>query len=189
MNFANISKSAKSTEYGTPIDFFKKLNSIFNFSLDPCTTKANPLGVEHYYTNVEDGLTKPWKWNTYVNPPFGRKNVIDWIEKMKSESITFPKQVYIMLLPARVETNWFQNNVMLTPQQDGCIYFVRGRLRFVNAELNPKNEPHNIGSMLWILGERNIKWNQYNDLQKVIPGLFFSLRMSYATITEFAPVV
>ena len=166
--FSKLSKSSKSSEYGTPIELYQKLNKIFNFQLDPATTEDNPLGTGIYFTKEHDGLSYPWNRNTFINPPFG-KGVNEWIKKMNKESSDYNREyVYVMLLPARTETSYFQDLIMNQKDSDfSRIYLLRGRLKFINPELNGKNEPHIIGSLLWI---RNSSESQINDLRHNING-------------------
>ena len=167
--FSKLSKSSKSSEYGTPIELFQKLNKIFNFQLDPATTEDNPLGTGIYFTKEHDGLSYPWNRNVFCNPPFGSRNgnnIKNWINKMMEESNNYNKSyVYTMLLPARTDTRYFQELIW---KKGSVIYFIKGRLKFVNPILNSKSEPHIIGSMLWI---RNASDEQINQLKQTIPGV------------------
>lgn len=167
MSFSTVSKSSKSTEYGTPIEFFTKLNNIFHFKLDPCTTEDNPLGTEKYITSYYNGLTVPWDENTYVNPPFG-KGISRWLYHMYSQATIHEDKKYVMLLPARTDTKWFQEQIMTTYKDDSVIYFLKGRLKFVNPVLNGKSEPHIIGSMLWIMNSND---KDLYELKQAIPGI------------------
>ena len=165
--FSSLTKSHKSTEYQTPRDLFDKLNKIFKFRLDPATTPDNPLGTATFYTKEQDGLSKPWNTNTYINPPFGF-GVKEWINKMITESSKNP-YYYVMLLPARTETTYTQDLIW---KRGSVIYFLKGRLKFVNPQLNARQEPHIIGSMLWI---RNATGKQKEELIKSIPGVIVDL--------------
>lgn len=51
--------SSLSDEWATPQDLFNKLNSEFNFNLDPCADDKNHK-CPRYYTIHDDGLTKEW---------------------------------------------------------------------------------------------------------------------------------
>lgn len=169
-NYSKLSKSSKSVEYGTPLELYNKLNNIFNFKLDPCTTKSNPLRTEYYFTTKEDGLKKTWEWNTFINPPFG-KNVLQWILKVREESGLYPDNYYVMLLPSRTDTKWFQDYVIMDSNSDNLVYFLRGRLKFVNPKLNAKSEPHIIGSMLWIVRGSMIEPDVLIKLESTIKGV------------------
>lgn len=165
----------KSSEYGTPLGFFKTLNHIFNFKLDPCALETEPhrLGTERAYTKVDDGLSLPWNVNTFCNPPFGTKKgekVGDWIRKFKQSVEEYPDNIYVMLLPTRLESNWFQN--LIWPEFQLHVYVVRGRLAFYNPKTNSNNDPHPIGSMLIIgcAAPTNLI-EPIAQLRKLIPGI------------------
>lgn len=163
--FSTLIKSSNSTEYQTPLDFFIKLHTIFNFKIDAATTIKNPLGMDIFYTKIDDGLSCDWNGNTFINPPFGA-GVLKWINKMKYEAQKHIDKVYVMLLPARVETKWFQDHIYGSELSD--VYLIKGRLCFVNPILNKKKQPHIMGSMLWIL---NASRDEIEDLQDAIPGV------------------
>ena len=44
----------------TPKEFFEKLSSIFNFTLDVCALPENAK-CKDYYTPDDDGLSNPWR--------------------------------------------------------------------------------------------------------------------------------
>ena len=175
--FSKLSKSSKSTEYGTPKGLFDQLNNIFNFVLDPCASEERSLGTERNLTKINNGLKYEWACNTYINPPFG-KGVREWIDKMQIESNKNPDFVYVMLLPSRTEVRYFQDLIMWkyrksdTDLLNSCIYFLKGRLKFVNPVLNGKSQPHIIGSMLWI---KNSSTEQREKLSLSIPGVMVEL--------------
>jgi phage N-6-adenine-methyltransferase len=168
----------KTSEYGTPLDFFNKLNSIFHFEYDPCAFEDNRLGLEHYTTKKEhNGLKTDWEWNTFINPPFGTKKgekVVDWIRKMKSESDKHPDKTFVMLLPTRIESNWFQEEIF--EDEHALIYVIRGRLRFYNPETNKNNDPHPMGSVLYIRGSGDIVVDDAYKLMDTIPGMYIGWR-------------
>ena len=51
--------SSKTDQWSTPIDFFKKLDDEFHFTLDPCADESNHK-CEKYFTKEDDGLSKNW---------------------------------------------------------------------------------------------------------------------------------
>lgn len=168
--YNKLSKSSNSVEYKTPKRFFDKLNAIFKFKLDPATNIDNNLGLERYYTENDNGLQQPWNYNTFVNPPFGR-GINKWINKMQLECDANPNNIYVMLLPAKTDTKWFQEQIWYdkVTERIAVIHFIKGRLKFESHESNPDNNSHISGSMLWILGSyTNSQIMLLNDL---IPGI------------------
>ena len=167
----------RSSEYGTPLGFFKTLNHIFNFQMDPCALESDHyrLGLRYNITKGLNGLQHQWDLNTFINPPFGTKKgekVGDWIRKMQAESNKHPDLVYVMLLPTRLESNWFQDLIWEDKISD--VYIVRGRLKFYNPDTNKNDDPHPIGSMLVIrswLAYQDMA-TQYSLLEKNIPGIW-----------------
>jgi len=171
-DFSRLSKSSKSINYLTPKPFFDKLNSIFHFKCDPAADCNNNLGLDYFFTEDNDGLSQKWLHNSFINPPFG-KGIDDWILKMQMECAANFQNIYVMLLPARTDTRWFQdliwNDKEIECGRIAVIHFIKGRLKFVNPDLNPKQQSHITGSMLWILGSYSVK--QIQELNMKIPGI------------------
>lgn len=122
-------ESGGSYEWGTPQDLYDDLDAAFHFILDPAASSKNAK-AEFYYTTEDDGLSRPWRirapGSVFVNPPYGR-NVGRWIEKAWTEA----KYVdVVMLLPARTDTRWWHDLVMLASQ----IWLIKGRLTFEGAD-------------------------------------------------------
>lgn len=72
--------SSETPEWGTPKALYDSLNAEFNFTLDPCATKANAKCTK-FYTQEEDGLSKNWDNEiVFCNPPYGRV-MPKWVKK------------------------------------------------------------------------------------------------------------
>lgn len=119
--------SRKTTLWATPQDFFDKLDEEFGFDLDVCATPENAK-CAHYFTELDDGLTQRWHGTVWMNPPYGRK-IGEWVRKAQ-ESAREGATV-VCLVPARTDTRWWHDHVMV-----GEIRFVRGRLKFGGAKFN-----------------------------------------------------
>lgn len=110
-------------EWATPQPFFDKLAAEFGgFDLDPCATSENAKCTV-FYTETEDGLKQPWQGKVFMNPPYGRE-IGHWVEKAYAASLA--GCLVVCLLPARTDTAWWHNYVMLADE----VRFVRGRLKF-----------------------------------------------------------
>jgi phage N-6-adenine-methyltransferase len=65
-----------SDERKTPKVIYERLNGIFTFNLDPCTTADNPLCCDRFFTAEDDGLVQPWNRTdgtlsrAFANPPY-----------------------------------------------------------------------------------------------------------------------
>lgn len=73
------------------------------FDLDPCAAAPRPwdCATENLTAREIDGLTVPWKGRVWLNPPFDRYQVGDWIERLAKHGKG------TALLHARTEAQWF----------------------------------------------------------------------------------
>ena len=135
--------SSESENWATPIDLFKSLDYVFNFTLDPCSGADN-FKCEKHYTIDDNGLSKDWGGEkVFCNPPYGRDKTGQWMKKCFEESKK-PGTIVVCLIPARTDTKWFHEYCYQTSAQ---IYFIKGRLRFGDS---PNAAP--FPSMLIIFG-------------------------------------
>ena len=109
----------------TPQDFFDKLNAKYKFNTDVCAIKGNAK-CRNYFTPKINGLKQAWKGVCWMNPPYGRKHTINWVEKAYSESRK--GCAVVALLPARTDTKWFHEYIYNKPNV--AVEFIKGRLKF-----------------------------------------------------------
>ena len=124
-NFFEAGKAALTSnneEWETPQSLFEKLDAIYHFTLDPCSTHINAK-CEKHYTREEAGLSRSWEGETvFCNPPYGR-NIGRWVEKCAMES---KRARVVLLIPARTDTAYFHDFIY----HKARIQFLRGRLKF-----------------------------------------------------------
>ena len=126
-NTKKVMFSSKSDEWGTPTDFFNKLDVVYNFTLDPCATAENAK-CKKFYTIEENGLEKDWEGETvFVNPPYSK--IKNWVIKAHTEGQKLNTTV-VMLIPSRTDTRWWHQYCMNADK----ILFVKGRLKFEGGE-------------------------------------------------------
>ena len=131
------------TDWETPQDLYEKLNREFGFTLDPCASEKNAKCAK-FYTKTEDGLAQDWTGEiVFCNPPYGRKQD-KWVRKCRKHGAD--GGIAVMLLPARTDTRRFHDHILGKAE----IRFVRGRLKFSNAE-NCSPFP----SMVVVYGRKN----------------------------------
>ncbi len=118
--------SSATDDWATPQDLFDYYNAIYNFDLDVCASDENAK-CGRYFTEDINGLMQPWAPSKcWMNPPYG-KAIGEWVRKAWEESRQ--GALVVCLLPARVDTRWWH-----THARQGRIEFLKGRLKFGNAE-------------------------------------------------------
>ena len=126
MQKVNVHFSSETDMWATPQDFFDKLNFIYSFTLDPCSTKNNAK-CSHFFTEQDNGLNQDWAGHrVFMNPPYGR-TIGQWMKKAYEESLK--GALVVCLVPARTDTAWWHNFAI-----KGDIEFLRGRLKFGDAK-------------------------------------------------------
>lgn len=116
----------------TPLDFYNRLHSEFNFGLDAAALQSSALcnqwyGPDHPDTSRRDALVRDWTKDSagrsiWLNPPYGR-TMKNWVKKANLESQR--GGVIVCLVPARTDTAWWWDYCI---EQE--VRFVRGRLKF-----------------------------------------------------------
>uniref|UniRef100_A0A6M3LXK5 Putative methyltransferase n=1 Tax=viral metagenome TaxID=1070528 RepID=A0A6M3LXK5_9ZZZZ len=94
-------------DWGTPQELFDGLDELHGpFELDAAASVVNHK-CSMFYTEADDGLSQDWGGlNVFVNPPYGKKALGEWIEKGYSES-TRPGTKVTMLIRASIERPCF----------------------------------------------------------------------------------
>jgi phage N-6-adenine-methyltransferase len=132
--------SSNSDSWQTPKKLYNELNKTYEFELDPCTTKDNPLNTPYFYTKEDNGLKRSWNYgNVFVNPPYN-KEISKWLEKaiyeIKYSNII---EYIVFLLPVRTDTQWFHKYIYNIENADyrnhiETVYYLKGRLKFTNSK-------------------------------------------------------
>lgn len=118
--------SSATDNWATPQDFFDSVADRFGpFDLDVCADDENAK-CSVYFTKADDGLTKQWFGNCWMNPPYGR-NIGAWMRKAYESSL-FGARV-VCLVPSRTDTAWWHDYAT-----KGHVEFIRGRLKFGGAK-------------------------------------------------------
>lgn len=117
----------------TPKYFYRLLDNIFNFTLDPCTDRNNWLNTKRFFTKEDNGLKQDWEGEAvFVNPPFSQ--IKEWVKKCYNEGLKKNTTV-VMILPSRTDTEYWHEFIMDADE----IRFCKGRVNFLINGKKPKN--------------------------------------------------
>lgn len=119
-------KSANTTdEWYTPKEI---IDALGKFDLDPCAP-VKPLWqtAETMYNKNHDGLTKDWVGRVWLNPPYSRPLIEQFVRKLAQHGNG------IALLFNRCDSKMFQDIIF---EKATAIKFLRGRIRFFQAGRN-----------------------------------------------------
>lgn len=115
------STTAKTHVWMTPLWIVEALGP---FDLDPAAPDGKPdRCAKRGFTELEDGLSKPWEGFVWLNPPYGRF-VGKWIERLRQH------RNGICLIFGRTDTKWFQESC----GEADAILLIKGRIRFLSVE-------------------------------------------------------
>lgn len=141
-----LNASSASPEWYTPSSLVKCMIDVLGeIDLDPCSNPGEPnVPAKVHYTKDDDGLSREWHGRVFMNPPYGPV-IKDWTAKLEHEYQAGRVTEAIALVPARVDTKWFDKIAEHT------ICFLTGRIKF---ELNGEaSNPSPFPSMAIYLGK------------------------------------
>lgn len=105
------------------------LDALGQFDLDPCAADTRPWDCAQVnWTEAQDGLSMPWFGRVWLNPPFHRYHVGQWVTRMAEHDRG------IALLHARTEAEWFRP----IWERAAAILFLFGRLTFCRSDGSPQ---------------------------------------------------
>ena len=134
------------------IDLVRKV--LGDIELDPasCAEANETVGATTYYAISEgrDGLREPWVGRVYLNPPYGRKVIQDWIEKAINEFERGCARQIIVCINNATDTQWFSE------LWNYSLCFVKGRIKFYGPHNKTDSPAH--GTVFAYLGDENEKF-------------------------------
>lgn len=120
--------SSETPEHYTPDHIIEAVvECLGEIDLDPCADAGHRVPAKLHYEKRDNGLAHDWHGRVYMNPPYGRE--IDmWVRKLTYQHEKGNVTEAIALLPARVDTQWWQLI------RDYPVCFVTGRLTFIGND-------------------------------------------------------
>jgi phage N-6-adenine-methyltransferase len=116
-------------EWYTPAEYINLARSVLGtIDVDPASNQIAQQTVKaaQFFTKEDDGLTKSWKGNVWLNPPYAQPLIANFADKMITEVENGNISQAIMLTNNYTDTQWFQK----LASKAKIICFTRGRIRF-----------------------------------------------------------
>ena len=115
-------------EWYTPPEIIEASRNVMGLiTLDPatCIAAQKKHKAQRYYTKEEDGLSKKWVGNVFLNPPYSTPLINLFIDKAVSEYDNGNMDQAVIVVNNSSDTKWFHS---LANRFHFCI--TRGRLKF-----------------------------------------------------------
>jgi ParB family chromosome partitioning protein len=144
-------KSTVGSEWYTPEEIIDLARAVLDkIDLDPATSEIAQKTVRATtrFTKDEDGLTKEWWGNVWLNAPYMPPLMAQFMEKMVSEYTSGHVDQAIMLTHNYTETMWWH----LGFKHCSAICFTKGRIPFIDPDGNPGKKPEQ-GQVFFYFGQ------------------------------------
>jgi phage N-6-adenine-methyltransferase len=117
-------------EWFTPADVIDTVRKVLGvIDLDPasCDRAQRTVQALQFFSQEQDGLTRSWFGNVFLNPPYAQPHIEDFADKMIAEIDSCRVKQAIMLTHNYSDTAWFQKLV----RKADIVCLPKGRIRFV----------------------------------------------------------
>jgi ParB family chromosome partitioning protein len=136
-------------EWYTPPEWIERARAAMgSIDCDPASAAfaQQTIRAREWFDKERDGLIHPWRGNVWLNPPYARRQIELFIEKLIAERPRFTQA--IVLTDNRTDTLWFRDLCSISR----IAAFTTGRIGFYN-EAVPQSSPAN-GSVFMYIGDR-----------------------------------
>jgi phage N-6-adenine-methyltransferase len=134
----HVSANSGENEWYTPPNFIEAARDVMgSIDLDPasCETAQANVKAKRFYTADDDGITKKWAGNVWLNPPYSKELIGQFAGKVVAEAASVRQAV--VLVNNATDTAWFHEIASVA----SAICFLRGRVKFLDKTGKPANTP------------------------------------------------
>lgn len=135
--------SSGNNEWETPPEIFQHWNKIFDFECDVAASHDN-YKVKTYYTKALDATQIEWHSRNWMNPPYGRGMIKQFLFKAYKEAKLY-NRLTVGLLPVATSTKWWQEYVT----EADYVYFYPHRINFLRNGLVVKGGAFDPCIVIW----------------------------------------
>jgi len=144
--------SDNSDDWQTPCRYLECARQVLGgIDVDPTSSAAAQQQVQAatYYTQEDDGLTKPWSGTVWCNPPYARRIVEAFVQKLLEEVRTGRTTAAILLTNAYSDTAWWH----LAAAACSALCLTKGRIYFLRPDGEQPTQP-SFGSSFFYYGNQ-----------------------------------
>jgi ParB family chromosome partitioning protein len=116
-------------EWYTPGEYLDAAREVLGgIDLDPASSEGAQRVVRaaRYYTAETDGLAQPWRGRVWLNPPYARGLIENFVDKLLAEHQAGNVPEAVLLVENRTDTRWFHG----LAKQAAAVCFTLGRIQF-----------------------------------------------------------
>jgi phage N-6-adenine-methyltransferase len=146
----HVSHNSVENEWYTPSKYIEAARTAMgSIDLDPasCELAQETVQSGQYFTIDDNGLTKEWRGNVWLNPPYSKESVGLFATKLVEETANLSQA--IVLVNNATDTHWFHQIAKVAT----AMCFVRGRIKFNDKTGTPANSPVQGQVFIYIGGE------------------------------------
>ena len=136
----HVSNNSGENEWYTPacyIDAARK--AMGSIDLDPASSKVaqETVSANDFYTVEDDGLSRGWFGNVWLNPPYSKGLIEKFAGKLAAHVENGDVSQAVLLVNNATDTLWFQD----VGSMASAFCFPQGRIKFNDTSGRPRNTP------------------------------------------------
>lgn len=127
-------------EWYTPAQHIEAARAVLGtIDLDPASSDVAQTVVKAgtFFTADDDGLTREWHGNVWLNPPYRQPLITQFVAKLLDEITAGRVRQSILLTNASTDTAWFQR----ASSASSARCFTNKRIRFWAPDGRPNGSP------------------------------------------------
>jgi ParB family chromosome partitioning protein len=143
----HVSANSGENEWYTPPEYIEAARDVMgSIDLDPasCETAQANVMAKRFYDIDDDGITKKWAGNVWLNPPYSKEAIGQFAAKVVAESGRIHQAV--VLVNNATDTAWFHDLASVA----SAVCFLRGRVKFLDQTGKPANTPVQGQAVLYV---------------------------------------